>query len=288
MWSRDRSLRYGDAMYLFGLLDGCSISGLFARGLAGAALLGVGCSDDGVGTPQSTESGVSAGTGQGDDGGPGGGSGDGGSGAGDGTGNGPGSTSSATADAGSDEGTAGGGETTGGGFPTEPECRVDEDCVVVNDCCTCDAAPVDEKQVECPKACLQSTCDALGLFDAEAQCQLGLCTFVPKSCNPALVSCDSIPPECFDGFAPEVEGECWSGECVPLQFCDVVPSCEVCGRAETCVAIESQLGPWFACEPIAPACEGTPSCACMGELCPPPYTTCADSGDGLSCTCPNC
>jgi hypothetical protein len=259
-------------------------------GLAPAIVIAA-CSDDGVGSPQATDAGGTAATSPGDgadDGGTAAGDdGDDGNDGDDGTGGGPMGTSGGADDS-STAGTAGSDGSTGGGLPTEPECRVDRDCMVVNDCCSCGAAPVDEMQPECPKACLQPSCDAIGLFDPVAECRLGLCQFVPKSCNPAEVTCDAPTPQCPDGMLPEVDGFCWTGECVPLQFCDIVPSCEDCQRHETCVVIETQLGPWYACEPIAPACDGDPSCACMAEICPESHDTCVDGEDGISCTCPQC
>lgn len=276
-------LRYGTYMRFLVLSLGWKV-GVASAGVMATALAIAGCSDDGVGTPQSTEGGSATGAtspsdGEGDDAAD-----DGGSAAdGDGAGTGPSGT------AGDDGATSGGTADDGtGGMPTEPECRDDRDCMVVNDCCSCGAVPVGEEPIECPKNCFQPSCDAIGLFDPVAECHAGTCRLAPKSCNQALVSCDAPTPECPEGTLPEVDGTCWSGECVQVEHCDVVPSCDDCPRGEACILLESQLGPQYACEPIPEDCDKTPTCACMGEVCPEAFDTCVDAEAGISCTCPEC
>ena len=183
------------------------------------------------------------------------------------------------------------GTTTGG--TTEPECIVDEDCMLVNDCCSCEAVPVGEDAPECDiKACLVPTCTAVGLGKPAVECNFGTCEVEEVSCNPMLVVCDEKPPVCPEGQAPRVVEGCWGG-CIPVEYCDVVPSCEDCGEDEACVEAVTQLGPSLQCVPIPPSCEGAPSCDCLGEVCEDPFDLCSDgigptTGSELSCSCPAC
>ncbi len=201
-----------------------------------------------------------------------------------------------------DDGTSGssGGDSSGGsstGGSTEPECTMDEDCMLVDDCCSCDAIPVGEDPAKCEiMECLIPTCQSLGLGMPAVQCNFGTCEVEEVNCNPFTVTCDpkdNPPPKCPEGQAPRVVDECW-GNCVPVEYCDVVPSCDDCGQDEVCIEAVTQLGPSFTCEPIPPSCEGAPSCDCMGEeVCIVPFDVCNDgiepkSGSEISCSCPTC
>ncbi len=194
---------------------------------------------------------------------------------------------------GTDDGSTGS-TSTGGG--DEPECMVDEDCMLVDDCCTCDAIPLGDEPPKCDiSECLVPTCQSFGLGVPAVQCNFGTCEVEEVSCDPFLVSCDEkeFPmPDCPDGQAPRVVDECW-GECIPVEYCDVVPSCDDCGEDEACVEGVFILGPRLTCEPIPPACEGVPSCDCLGEVCEAPFDLCADdvepkTGSEISCSCPTC
>jgi hypothetical protein len=263
---------------------------------ATACLLGFGlgaCSDDGLTTDQNAESG-------GDDGG-----------RGSTTGSSVSTTATATlptsagesgADtndpsAGSTAGLDDGGTTGGlgddsgtdsGGAPPG-ECVIDADCVVVEDCCACDAVPADDVPRGCPKACAITACGAAGIEMPQAHCNFGHCELVPQTCNPIAVSCESLPPDCPDGTLPGVDFDCWSGHCVPGHLCDVVPSCDWCEADETCVLTGTQIGVYYACEPIDPSCGGTPDCACMGAVCSAPFQCGPGMGaTPLECFCPVC
>lgn len=192
-------------------------------------------------------------------------------------------------------GDSSGSSSTGG--VTEPECMVDDDCMLIDDCCTCDAAPVGEMAPKCDlDACLIPTCQSLGLGTPAVQCNFGTCEVEEVSCNPMVVTCDpeeNPAPDCPKGQAARVEGDCWTGACIPVEFCDVVPSCEACGEDETCIGVVTQAGTSLSCEPIAPSCDGTPNCECMGEVCEAPFDACSDelepnSGSEISCGCPTC
>src|SRR5687767_6486611 len=130
----------------------------------------------------------------------------------------------------SDDGTSGDMSTGEEGTTAEPpppgkSCESDRDCIVVNDCCTCGAAHVDEDLERCPELCEAPTCDAIGIDDPTAMCVLGQCELVPITCDASLVFCESRPPDCGAGSLPGVNAKtnCWTGQCVPSEACDVVP-----------------------------------------------------------------
>jgi hypothetical protein len=57
---------------------------------------------------------------------------------------------------------------------TKP-CIKDSDCVLVDDCCRCMAAPVGHAIPECLADCFQSSCNATGLGQARPRCLGGSC-----------------------------------------------------------------------------------------------------------------
>lgn len=183
------------------------------------------------------------------------------------------------------------GTTTGG--TTEPECVVDEDCVLVNDCCSCDAIAVGEEEPACDReVCAVQACTAAGVGMPTVECNFGTCEIEAVPCDPMAVMCDEAPPPCPEGQAPRVVDGCW-GVCVPVEFCDVVPSCEACGKDEACVEVVTRFGPSLQCVPIPVSCDGAPSCDCLGEVCEAPFDLCSDrfvpeTGSELSCICPAC
>jgi len=177
-----------------------------------------------------------------------------------------------------------------GGDTGSPEttCSADSDCVLVNDCCTCAAFHVDDNPGMCDLACEQSSCSALNLGEVSAACVFGHCEIADVSCDPATVACDALPPECQDGWLPSVVGGCWGG-CIPAQHCDVVPDCGSCPDDETCIEHSIGFGGLvYTCRPIAPECDGTPSCACMPGVCDRGADTCVDGKGTISCACPEC
>lgn len=179
---------------------------------------------------------------------------------------------------------------TTGGMPTY--CEVDEDCVVVNDCCSCTAVHMDDEPPECDiPECFAPICDTTALEEVDAVCVFGTCQLEETTCEQSLVACDEPPPNCEDGFLPSVDGDCWSGGCVPVEACDYVPDCTYCDDDETCVERVTQLGPFYSCEPVAPDCAGVPACDCMPDVCGGDPFECVDGGDPgeeLSCICPTC
>ena len=203
------------------------------------------------------------------------------------TGSGSSGETTESTSSGSGSGSESSSESTGDPIPGNA-CDSDDDCVLVDDCCTCQAMHVDDPTPECDiEACFQSTCSAQNIPGIDVQCSFGSCEFVPFECNPVFVACDELPPDCPDGTLPSVVKGCW-GSCVPSEACDFVPDCGYCPGDETCVSMETQLGPFYFCVPVDPSCDGMPDCDCMGTVCEDPFM-CGDEDDGnLSCFCPVC
>lgn len=205
---------------------------------------------------------------------------------------GPAGSSGGDLDSGSSsDGGSSGGEDTGGVLPGSV-CESDADCVVVDDCCACTAAHVDERPAACAETCDTTQCGAAGIDRPAAECVFGHCQLAKVACNGTYLSCDALPPDCPDGTLPSVDedADCWTGACVPAEACDVVPGCSDCDAGEVCVQTATQIGAFYSCWPVDPACGGAPSCGCMGEVCTSPFV-CGDGGLGpaeLGCVCPVC
>lgn len=177
---------------------------------------------------------------------------------------------------------------SGTGDPSGP-CVEPTDCQIVDNCCECTAIAADAEAPVCEKTCLQSACAALGIVPI-ARCELGMCELGEASCDPSFVTCEQEPPVCPEGALPGVNPQtsCWTGECVPQEFCDVVAGgCDACEEGEVCVENVAQMVSSM-CVPIPPDCNGTATCECMGEVCPEPFDVCADDGDGIECICIAC
>ena len=186
----------------------------------------------------------------------------------------------------SEPGTTSAGSSTGG--TVLGQCETDKDCKLQEDCCTCTGVPIDEDPVPCGLDCKQSKCSELGI-DA-AVCRLGVCETERLQCDQTKVACDSLPPNCPEGQLPTITPACWTGECVPAEYCDVIPDCSFCPQGRLCVK-NLDLGPTQpTCEPIPPGCSDDPDCACAGDLvCKDPYNFCSEQqGPVIHCECPVC
>lgn len=166
-------------------------------------------------------------------------------------------------------------------------CVSDDDCTIVDDCCQCAGIHVDDTPPECPIDCKGTQCMSAGLGQ-NVRCEFGTCQLEEVDCNQIGVVCNSLPPNCEPGFLPGVANNCWSGNCVPVEACNVVPSCDECPADQTCIELIAKGPGGFKCSPIAPDCAGTPTCACMPDVCPPPFEGCFDIEDGIRCECLNC
>jgi hypothetical protein len=174
------------------------------------------------------------------------------------------------------------------GAPTSG-CMTDDDCALVDDCCTCGAIALGQVPPMCEIDCDQSSCEASGIAMPAVQCELGICQLVPSvECNPVGITCDSVPPPCEDGSVPSVENNCWTGNCVPVDACNSVGSCDDCPDDRACIEQVAKGPAGFLCSPIPEGCAGTPSCACMSEVCQDPFTDCVDGPDHIMCECPAC
>ncbi len=200
----------------------------------------------------------------------------------------PGSTGGSSSDTGVDA--TGTGDTSSGTTGEPPTSCVDAgDCVLWEDCCSCVALLDGVAPPACDvDACDQTACAALG-FDPAVQCELESCEFVPVPCNPADIMCDDDPPACDPDTFPGVDPNmgCWTGTCVPVEACDVVPSCADCPADEACVEFISQL-PQVECVPLPADCGGQASCGCLGELCVDPFDLCGEQDGALTCACIEC
>jgi hypothetical protein len=166
-------------------------------------------------------------------------------------------------------------------------CTSDDDCVIFEDCCSCDPMHVDDAQPPmCEVDCKATACMAIGITGVH--CEQGSCELDDLSCNPAFVACDALPPDCEPGTLPSIADGCWTGLCVPAEVCDVVPDCSACPEDEVCIALVAEGPAGFFCSPIAPDCDGAPSCDCLPLVCPDMFSACIDGVEGIECQCPNC
>lgn len=186
------------------------------------------------------------------------------------------------------------GETTTAGTTTDDtagpisECSKDADCKLQEDCCVCNGIPLDLNPVACDMECKQSKCSELGVD--QAVCRLGVCETERLSCDQVKVACDALPPACPEGQLPTTTPACWTGKCVPAEFCDVVPDCSFCPDGHLCVQNIARGPNQPTCEPLPPGCGPDPDCACAGDLvCQDPFTLCVEQdGPVINCECINC
>jgi hypothetical protein len=185
-------------------------------------------------------------------------------------------------------------ETTG--EPVGATCEQDSDCQVYTDCCTCDVLAVGEQPPACNvPECFVEACGVLDIGAPTAVCRFGRCTFEKVSCNPLGVTCKVQPPDCPLGQLPSVNGDCWSGQCTPVEACDWAPDCAACTTDPTdplvCV-FKAQKGAYHVCEPKPADCGDMAEidCGCGQEICDasPPHTECHDGTPGIVCECPVC
>ena len=186
---------------------------------------------------------------------------------------------------GSAQGGAGGNSSGSGGAP---ECLMDADCDLVNNCCDC-AGVVAGETLPCgTQECLVPFCQPLEPPTVTPSCQVGQCV-TTVDCDHTKVACDVPPPTCLPGSTPTHNGNgCW-GPCAVATECQTVGSCSQCGSDEVCVTKATMLGPEVHCVTEPAACNGTPNCACMGgSVCVGAYDTCNDTAEGISCACIDC
>jgi hypothetical protein len=270
----------GCDLRVFGLglafvLAGCGES-FKSGGSGGAAGEGAGTAGSAGSQNEAGAGGASAGTSSsgGKGGTPAGGAGAGGAMGGSGTGGGTGGTSSAG-------GSSGGGGATGGTTASSAECDADDDCQLVDNCCSCAADPKDVKSPACNMVCLQSACSARGLQGTSARCVAKRCV-LDLSCNAAEVTCKAAQPTCGSGQVPSVKEGCW-GPCVDPTECREVGDCKACQAGSTCVT-QSLMRPTTHCVHVSASCEASPSCECA-DAC---SQACTDEDGAVDCFCPAC
>lgn len=184
-----------------------------------------------------------------------------------------------------DSGTSLSGSTGGttGAPPPELQCQQSGDCVLIDDCCECDAKHVDEPVDRCMIDCPGTKCGLQLKTGIEVACRSGVCEFAEVQCT-GQVACDALPPTCPEGTVNSIAGACW-GPCVEPRYC-AEGSCDPqdpasCGAGWTCV--EHQAG-GASCEVLPAGCAGVPTCACMqpffSEFC---GGSCGESGGAILC-----
>jgi hypothetical protein len=183
-----------------------------------------------------------------------------------------------------------GGDTTGGGEVMP--CVTAKDCQLADGCCVCEPLNPGETAPPCDiPECIQTTCAAQNLLNAELECRWGVCAFAKLTCNPLGVVCKSLPPNCAPGDVPGVAGDCWSGTCIPAKACDWVPDCSYCAAPDLVCVLKGQKGAYHVCEPRPLDCPpGEIDCGCGQQICDasPPHTICNDATPGIECECPFC
>ena len=167
-------------------------------------------------------------------------------------------------------------------------CVVDADCALHSDCCTCEGVRLGLDVPSCDERCKQPLCSALGI-DA-AVCRLGVCETERVSCDQSKVACDQPPPPCPPGQLAETDATCYTGDCVPARFCDVVTACADCPADMMCVQNVAFTVESITCEPIPAACGGVVDCDCVGDLvCTDNFKGCAEQGGAVvNCQCLDC
>lgn len=184
---------------------------------------------------------------------------------------------------------SGSGSTTGDPGPILPgECASNADCKLFEDCCECKGVPLDDASPICELECDQTRCDDLEIDNAV--CRLGQCITERLDCDSSNVICLVQPPMCPEGLLPGVDGDCWSGECVPGQLCNVVPDCKHCPDEWMCVTdVANAPNNPRRCEPIPQDCNDDPGCECAGAVCQGSFSFCSDpGGNELHCECIAC
>lgn len=102
------------------------------------------------------------------------------------------------------------------GAPLPGACEERSDCMLQDDCCTCEALHVDAEVPECNADCERTKCEDWGI--TEILCS-HTCLIRLVECDATLVECADAPPECDDGFVPSIEARCWTRHCVPIDLC---------------------------------------------------------------------
>ncbi len=172
-----------------------------------------------------------------------------------------------------------GGASTGGDGASEPvaggsagdppsadiECQEASDCTLVNNCCECNVLASGESAKECDPgiACDDSFCSANGFGEIQARCFAGKCS-LGMDCNQVHAACDVFPPQCTGGTIPSVVGSCW-GPCVEPKDCLDIGDCDGCNPETSACVINHVLQQSVQCVKTWEACDGLPTCECMGD-----------------------
>lgn len=210
------------------------------------------------------------------------------------TGGGEGGATSTTTGSGGDgtggtgTGGDGGASGAGGDGPAgEPECLVDSDCKLFDNCCICEGVPDGAIEPACDMGpCLINTCKSLGLpSGTEATCVAGRC-IAGFPCDWNETTCDAIPPDCGPGETASVREGCY-GSCVPAGECLSVGSCEQCDGGLECARKEA-FTVTDHCVSLPEVCDEA-DCECLGpSVCTEDDEECSVQEGALVCSCTTC
>ncbi len=209
--------------------------------------------------------------------------GSGGSGASSGSGGSATGGQGASAGSGASAGQGGG----GGHEPVAGECKTDDDCELLSDCCNCIAAPKGKAKLPyCePTPCFADQCSANQI--QQASCVAGQCIKGFK-CDGSQVLCNALPPLCEGGEVPSVDQGCW-GPCVPAVQCASVANCSECPGGTSCVVNQAFTSSAH-CVNVPAGC--TADCTCLGKAaCTGEFDACVDKvndGSAVHCECTAC
>jgi hypothetical protein len=127
-------------------------------------------------------------------------------------------------------------------------CVRDDDCRLVNDCCSCLAVAKGESAPACDAkiACVLATCPVNTGID-RVRCAGGRCV-LGFECDTKSVACRRLAPVCPKGQVPRIVDKCY-GPCVDARQCRYVTGCDSCARGDTCVPGSKEPGAPFHCVP---------------------------------------
>ena len=82
---------------------------------------------------------------------------------------------------------------------------------------------------------------------------------------------------------PSYANGCYTGDCMPVEQCEAVPGCEVCGEGQLCMHETSDGCDQFRCINPIEECQGQPTCACTGSIYCSNGGTCVEEAEGFRC-----
>lgn len=106
-----------------------------------------------------------------------------------------------------------------------------------------------------------------------------------------VVGCSGRASGGADGAAEDEAAACEAEACGAGGPCCEVEDCARCPSDAACVAVANDREAGFVCLEIPAACDGVPTCACLGDLVCAAPMVCEEGdfeGSDLACSCPSC